>query len=111
MKGKSSIPCDVIFLVRLQGKFEIAHSWELKSVKHSWGHICPLAWVGVRVWLMVRRELAFMLFVWFSFQRNQWRRDWKAGGVFWCCASGQQLFCTLEVCKEGGGGGGGPWGR
>ena len=27
-KAKFFILCDVIFLVRLQGKFEIDHSWE-----------------------------------------------------------------------------------
>ena len=29
-KAKFSILCDVIFLVRLQGKFEVDHSWEWK---------------------------------------------------------------------------------
>ena len=28
LKAKFFILCDVIFLVRLQGKFEIDHSWE-----------------------------------------------------------------------------------
>ena len=27
-KAKFSIQCDVLFLVRLQGKFEFDHSWE-----------------------------------------------------------------------------------
>ena len=31
MNAKFSILCDVIFLVRLQGKFEIEHSWERKG--------------------------------------------------------------------------------
>ena len=30
-KSKFSILCDVIFLVRLQGKFEIDHSWECRD--------------------------------------------------------------------------------
>ena len=30
-KVKFSILCDVLFLVRMQGKFEIEHSWEWKS--------------------------------------------------------------------------------
>ena len=30
-KAKFSIQCDVIFLVRLQGKFDIDHSWEWKG--------------------------------------------------------------------------------
>ena len=30
-KAKFSIQCDVIFLVRLQGKFEIEHSWEWRE--------------------------------------------------------------------------------
>ena len=35
-KDKFFILCDVIFLVKLQGKFEIDHSWELKgSLKNS----------------------------------------------------------------------------
>ena len=34
-RAKFSILCDVIFLVRLQGKFEIDHSWEWKGWKVS----------------------------------------------------------------------------
>ena len=35
-KAKFFILCDVIFLVRLQEKFEIDHSWELKGLTSSW---------------------------------------------------------------------------
>ena len=35
MKAKFFILCDVIFLVRLQGKFAIDHSWERRVNKRK----------------------------------------------------------------------------
>ena len=59
-KAKFFILCDVIFLMRLQGKFEIDHSWEWKGLKQPRAAVSAL-FDRTSMPSVVKREYVFNL--------------------------------------------------
>ena len=91
--------CYFIFLVRLQGKFEIAHSWE----RMGWSTPLPNCWPCINVSTLLSRHIYYDIIaqdVLFSVRRTPpWCSAKRVAYSTWFSFSCSWLATTLESSK------------